>query len=136
MCASLKKKDQRLISLVLDEKDFDFNSKITEDMLIVLPENIPYGALNVDFSKFKDRFEEEAFNTLVVLIENRKKLCIKRTVFPHYLYLVQKIFFCFVPWYNHVFVYNFATYFMGVQIEIFSGTNSNLYYGTTSERLD
>ncbi len=49
MCASLKKKDQRLISLVLDEKDFDFNSKITEDMLIVLPENIPYGALNVDF---------------------------------------------------------------------------------------
>jgi hypothetical protein len=73
-----KKKDQRLISLVLDEKDFDFNSKITEDMLIVLPENIPYGALNVDFSKFKDRFEEEAFNTLVVLIEIRKKLCIKR----------------------------------------------------------
>ncbi|RNA13390.1 hypothetical protein BpHYR1_016706 [Brachionus plicatilis] len=41
--------DKRVLLLVLINKEFDFSCKIKEDMLLTMPEDVPYGALNVDF---------------------------------------------------------------------------------------
>ncbi|RNA29885.1 hypothetical protein BpHYR1_029482 [Brachionus plicatilis] len=62
--SELKKKDKRVLLLVLINKEFDFSCKIKEDMLLTMPEDVPYGALNVDFVKYKKIFEEECFENL------------------------------------------------------------------------
>ena len=42
---SFKKNDKRVLSFVLINNEFDFSCEIKEDMLLRMPVDVPYGAL-------------------------------------------------------------------------------------------
>ncbi|RNA15551.1 hypothetical protein BpHYR1_027026 [Brachionus plicatilis] len=69
--------NKRVLLLVLINKEFDFSCKIKEDMLLTMPEDVPYGALNVDFKnvlKIKCYIAKKKFIRIRLLgIENPEK---------------------------------------------------------------
>ena len=61
------KKYFAFMALVLDSKIFDFNNLIYKSDLLVKPEDLPCGELNVDFYVYKHCFTDDAFEILIFL---------------------------------------------------------------------
>ena len=59
--------------LVLDSKIFDCNNLIDESDLLVKPEYLPCGVLNVDFYVYKHCFTDDAFEALISVLSIKKQ---------------------------------------------------------------
>ena len=59
--------------LVLDSKIVDFNNLIDKSDLLVKPEDLPCGELNVDFYVYKHCFTDDAFKALISVLRIKKQ---------------------------------------------------------------
>ena len=67
--------DKKILSLVVSDVSLLSDSiKISENMLIIKPELLPDGVINVNFDKYKSHFESEAYESLSKIIESKQKM--------------------------------------------------------------
>ncbi|RNA35342.1 hypothetical protein BpHYR1_000313 [Brachionus plicatilis] len=67
----LKKKQKNI--LLLNDKDFDFKKLINESDLLIKPEDLPDGVVNIDFFIYRNCFSDEGYLSIMSVVENKKK---------------------------------------------------------------